>query len=279
MNWVGPRVEIERSTQSQAASQPSRFFFFVGRFAALHCPKLDMNPNHILNKTSEQSSCWAGLRLSGCGDSNPLFKSCGLANDQQNEATKDQLAKMVGADDVIGGKEFNELSKEEREQIIEEIHGVADLKIEEGPDLIERSMRNLDDELKRVTKYESRVAYERAAFLAPRLVKNRDFRLMFLRADIFDAKKAARRMTNYFQSKVELFGEDKLLKDITLEDLDEDDLATLMTGGFMLLPSKDRSGRTIMFVSQKYLKYKSWKNLVRHERRHLELVLLSIHVA
>ena len=237
-----------------------------------------MNPNHILNKTSEQSSCWAGLRLSGCGDSNPLFKSCGLANDQQNEATKDQLAKMVGADDVIGGKEFNELSKEEREQIIEEIHGVADLKIEEGPDLIERSMRNLDDELKRVTKYESRVAYERAAFLAPRLVKNRDFRLMFLRADIFDAKKAARRMTNYFQSKVELFGEDKLLKDITLEDLDEDDLATLMTGGFMLLPSKDRSGRTIMFVSQKYLKYKSWKNLVRHKRRHLELVLLSCHV-
>ena len=47
---------------------------------------------------------------------------------------------------------------------------------------------------------------------------------MFLRAERFDAPKAAIRLVNHFEGKLVLFGEDKLVKRITLDDLEEEDI-------------------------------------------------------
>ena len=86
---------------------------------------------------------------------------------------------------------------------------------------------------------------------------------MFLRAESFDARKAAKRMVKYFESKQLLFGKDKLVKRITYADLDADDKGALLSGGAQILRSKDQSGRTIFFISGKLGSFKTWQNQVR----------------
>jgi hypothetical protein len=63
-------------------------------------------------------------------------------------------------------------------------------------------------------------------------------RLMFLRAESYDSYTAASRMARFFDDKYELFGADKLTKDIALHDLDPDDLITFESGCFQVLPKK-----------------------------------------
>ena len=87
---------------------------------------------------------------------------------------------------------------------------------------------------------------------------------MFLRADVYDCVKAARRLVKHFEYKHQLFGEHRLVKTITLDDLDEDDMEMLLSGSAQFCThTKDRGGRTILFATQSAYKYKSWKNLVR----------------
>jgi hypothetical protein len=54
----------------------------------------------------------------------------------------------------------------------------------------------------------------------------------------------------HFQHKLDLFGIEKLAKRITLDDLDEDDKAALLSGSVHMLRQKDRSGRTVSFSIQ-----------------------------
>ena len=102
-----------------------------------------------------------------------------------------------------------------------------------------------------------RMAYSRS----PEYVDS--LKIGFLRAEVFNSKKAADRMVRFFENKLEYFGEDKLVKDITLDDLSEDDLETIHGGAVQILSTKDRAGRTVLFTNAKLLKYKHWKNLVR----------------
>jgi hypothetical protein len=78
-----------------------------------------------------------------------------------------------------------------------------------------------------------RPALERAIFLKPSIETDVTFKLMFLRADYYDASKAARRLAKYFEDKLHLFGEDKLVKKITLDDLSEEDMEVFQTCFFM----------------------------------------------
>jgi hypothetical protein len=79
---------------------------------------------------------------------------------------------------------------------------------------------------------------------------------------LFDAEKAARRFVRFFDYKLDLFGPERLVKDILLNDLDADDMDCLMTGSHLVLKEKDRGGRTIIFVSHANERYKSFVNLV-----------------
>jgi hypothetical protein len=71
---------------------------------------------------------------------------------------------------------------------------------------------------------------------------------MFLRADLYDAPKAADRMAKCFDLKCELFGEDKLVKRITVKDLSEEDLYFIRCGFQVCLSTKDPSGRPLFFL-------------------------------
>ena len=88
---------------------------------------------------------------------------------------------------------------------------------------------------------------------------------MFLRSCQFDVKFAALRMVGYFEKKAELFGVDKLAKDITLGDLEEPDRKALEAGGVQVLPSRDRAGRLVTFFSPALLKRHNVESRVRRK--------------
>lgn len=143
--------------------------------------------------------------------------------------------------DELQARTLNELSSGEREQILYEVHGVADV-VEEEPSFVQCRLAELDEAILKLSR---NTAYEQATLLAPDYVENVEFRLQFLRGDAFDVKTAATRMIAYFESKLELFGPEMLTKNVTLRDLDEESLNCLKTGFMQPLPIRDKSGRAI----------------------------------
>lgn len=143
--------------------------------------------------------------------------------------------------DALVARDMNELSLVEREEILNDVHGVSEIK-EESPSQIEQKLKELDTEIGLIT---SKDAYLQALGMSEAYVKDRNFRLKFLRADSFNVKNAANRMVRFFEQKMQIFGNTLLAKDITLADLDPSDLGVLRNGHLELLSERDRSGRQI----------------------------------
>jgi hypothetical protein len=143
-------------------------------------------------------------------------------------------------------KEMNELSVNEREKVCDDIHGVAEIPVE-APEFVAECVARFDQALTELPQKMRRKALERAFFLKPDLDKDTKFKLLFLRADYYDPFKAARRFAKYFEDKLALFGEAKLMKKITLDDLTEEDMEVFDAGFFVILPNKDAAGRPIWF--------------------------------
>lgn len=80
---------------------------------------------------------------------------------------------------------------------------------------------------------------------------DRDFRLGFLRAERFNAKKAATRILDFFDEKRALFGIDLLARKLRLEDLNEETIKVLESGFIQLLPGRDRAGRAVIVGTKK----------------------------
>jgi len=70
----------------------------------------------------------------------------------------------------------------------------------------------------------------------------------FLRCEGMDVEKAAQRFVNYWESRRELFGEEKYLMSMTLSGAVCDDLAALEAGWLCLLPKLDASGRQLLYM-------------------------------
>jgi hypothetical protein len=149
------------------------------------------------------------------------------------------------SDDVELAREMNELSVQEREHVLDDIHGVAQA-YEETPEFIAKCLEELDEHISKIPKPKRR-AYDRALFFKPTIQNDGNFKLMFLRADIYDPEKAAKRMVKYFEDKLQLFGEEKLAREIRLEDLTKEDMDVFSTGWCLELPHKDQVGRPIWF--------------------------------
>lgn len=168
-------------------------------------------------------------------------------NNNNNNEIDDDL--MTPADrqkkreiDNILSQAMKGLSFEERQEQQEILHGV-DQKIAEEETFIEASLQQLEFHL---AKIKSHSVYEVAERMDPNYVRARAFRIMFLRGNRYNVKKSADNMLHFFEVKSQLFGVEKLVKDITLEDLDEDDIAALKTGFLQLPGKKDSSGRIIL---------------------------------
>jgi hypothetical protein len=158
-------------------------------------------------------------------------------------------------------EELNKLSLVERQDILFDIHGVSDNAVDETPELVSRTSKKMDDFLKSL-KTE---AYDLAEAQSPEYLTSKPFRLMFLRAERFDAQNAAQRMIRFLEHKLELFGPTKLCKEITLDDLTPDDMECLENGHMQLMPVRDRSDRAVIAYIGNFMKYKTPANLVRRK--------------
>ncbi|KAL3928531.1 MAG: hypothetical protein SGBAC_012613, partial [Bacillariaceae sp.] len=132
---------------------------------------------------------------------------------------------------------FEQLQREQ-----EDFHGVADNSTQEGADAIGEKLQSMDAHLSRTkagTIYESAEAKDLA------YVSNRDFRMLFLKGNRYDPKAAAEQMIRYFDIKHNLFGDECLLREITTQDLNEDDIASILAGTIQMSSCPDSSGRLI----------------------------------
>lgn len=162
--------------------------------------------------------------------------------------------------DSLMAKELASMSLKERERVENDVHGIGDDVEDERPTLLDDCLAEMNlnlDEMKTGT------AYELAEKMNKGYVTSRDFRAMFIRADRWDTWEASERMIRFFELKRQLFGDEKLVKDIHLEDLDDDDMDSLRAGHHQLSPHKDSAGRLIVAGMLALRKFKSVENIVR----------------
>lgn len=156
--------------------------------------------------------------------------------------------------DSLLAKEFLSLSFHDRNAISEEIHGVSCLIPKESPELISESLKKLEHEIILISASD-KAMYELSQELygtknssqeGGSYVNDVDFRLKFLRLKLFDAAEAARKLVNFLDVVVELFGKYALQRPIRLKDFPEDEMQIIRAGNLQLLPFRDRSGRRII---------------------------------
>jgi len=154
---------------------------------------------------------------------------------------------MYESQDARLAYELNQLSFQERGILENDIHGIQPDSIKETPELLRGSLEQLSIELNSIPE-NNKTAYDLTQKLFPKTtyVNTDNFRLIFLRCDRFDARKAAQRIVGYLELIFLCFGEQGLELDIRVSDLDEESKQFLKGGGLQILPSRDRSGRRII---------------------------------
>lgn len=171
-----------------------------------------------------------------------------LAEDPYDQDEDENVVKIINTTmpdkvessfvDSLIAKQMSSLSMKEREQAYFDIHGISSTV--ETPEMIQQAYLELDQELSKLGEG----AYRKAEGINPSYVRDERLRLKFLRADRFDAKKAALRMARHFEAKLDLFGASKLCQDITQNDLKPGDLDSLVTC-VGHLPIRDSVGRLV----------------------------------
>ena len=98
--------------------------------------------------------------------------------------------------DAVLAKDLAQLSMQQRERVLEDIHGVLPVK-NEDPKFVHDCLVQVEHEISQMKHKEY---YSKALFLAPSRVKDDAFRLMFLRATDFDPIRAAKMIVTVSQS-------------------------------------------------------------------------------
>ena len=165
------------------------------------------------------------------------------------ELTFQASAPSIPTSNIESGSMINQemlkYNLSERNAIYEEVHGVGSLCPEENPLLIRNSLDRLDLELK-VLPAVQKESYEMSQRLLKTYVNEVDFRLRFLRADLFDPRKAARRMALFLDTARDFFGDYALERPIRLSDFTKKELKCMNLGRIQMLPYRDRGGRRIV---------------------------------
>jgi hypothetical protein len=149
--------------------------------------------------------------------------------------------------DELLSKQLRQLSFQDRQLINEEIHGVVCVCPEETPEMIHTSLEELSMALATIP---TKVGYDTAQTLFGNssYVNTNDFRLRFLRTELFDTKKAAIRLVKFLDLALEYYGVEALRRPIKLSDLAKDEMESLRAGNHQILPFRDRSGRKVVAI-------------------------------
>mmetsp|Transcript_4554 Transcript_4554/g.6731 ORF Transcript_4554/g.6731 Transcript_4554/m.6731 type:complete len:341 (-) Transcript_4554:70-1092(-) len=160
---------------------------------------------------------------------------------------------------------------EEREEAVRDLYA-AEEEIVESPQFIEDKLNELESEIDNI---EHKEAYDLGQFINQEYASDSHFRLMFLRADRFDARLAAKRMVKYFERKVELFGTEVAFRKLSFLDFSAEDRGNVEAGGIYLLPYPDEGGRKIIVTSRSHFQdfhHRNFNSILR-------LLWLIVHEA
>eukprot|EP00934_Nitzschia_sp_Nitz4_P000806 Nitzschia sp. Nitz4//scaffold421_size8708//1956//3476//NITZ4_009119-RA/size8708-augustus-gene-0.2-mRNA-1//1//CDS//3329551565//806//frame0 len=135
----------------------------------------------------------------------------------------------------------NALDPQERNQGLDDLHGVSD-STKESPELMLRLLNEFDREM--CVQQESTDAYKQALRMDETYV--RSLRIRYLRVADLDAREATARMARHFEFRKKYFGADKLVGDLSLNDLPLEDIHYHKMGFAQVLSERDRSGRAIL---------------------------------
>ncbi len=178
-------------------------------------------------------------------------------------ATAEAATKTEDVNEMLS-QELLKMSLLDRTDIQEEIHGVRCLSVKESPELLRKSLqefkKNLDAlpdfkkktylQILSVVQEEQKLQKEQK--LPPTkhyAIDDMDFRLRFLRAELFDSKRAVLRFLNYFDFVHEFWGFEVVSKrQVCLSDFSKEELKFFKKGYFQLLPFRDRSGRRVIVI-------------------------------
>jgi hypothetical protein len=151
-------------------------------------------------------------------------------------------------------RELDQLPVSEREKVWADFSGDTKLSAftsgVEDPNDMDGHLMKLHDEIAKVS---DKKAFEQAQKASPEYTDSREFRLGFLRTDQFDAQAAAQRITQHFEQKKQLFGEESIGREILLSDLSPCEQEILQSGLFQPLAEPDKGGRQILFFWYKAL--------------------------
>lgn len=227
------------------------------------------------------------MRMLGCSGNSTAADSCNHGMIRSNKRSMNDLKLFAEDDDVtmstlddseqfmaldeqgssflFGGnetahclqRELKRLPMAIQEKVGQDMVGIV---ADDGTTITPESFEVFETEIQQIPE---KAAYDMAVKISPDYVQSNRFRLMFLRACQGDAKKAAKRITRHFSTKLNLFGSEKLVKDIELSDLDEYDMEALQSGGFQVLPKRDLAGRNVLFGRYTAMKYREIKNMLR----------------
>eukprot|EP00533_Pseudo-nitzschia_delicatissima_P011848 CAMPEP_0197278310 /NCGR_PEP_ID=MMETSP1432-20130617/18458_1 /TAXON_ID=44447 /ORGANISM="Pseudo-nitzschia delicatissima, Strain UNC1205" /LENGTH=478 /DNA_ID=CAMNT_0042744663 /DNA_START=79 /DNA_END=1515 /DNA_ORIENTATION=- len=142
-------------------------------------------------------------------------------------------------------KDFAKLSIDHRSQIAQEIDGTHCMAIEETPVLLESSLANLAVELKSIS-YKKKVGYNKSQKLPKTYINDPNFRLRFLRSQLFDVREAATRLVRYCDFVLDLFGTFALERQIERNDFSKKEMKWMLKGYIQLMPFRDQSGRRVI---------------------------------
>lgn len=149
--------------------------------------------------------------------------------------------------DSMLAQELHKLSFQDRSRIEEEIHGVQSVAGDETPEMVGSALDAFQYELGRLRSAQKE-AYEVATVMDSKYVQDRDFRLKYLRAALFDPKKAALMFCKYLDLLYRYYGPQTLLRPLRYDDLGKAEQDKLRVGNMQVLPSRDRAGRLVVLT-------------------------------
>ncbi|MGK3745481.1 MAG: hypothetical protein ACI90V_012342 [Bacillariaceae sp.] len=220
-------------------------------------PEINNSADFFLNQTSYVNNGRQRLRRRNNNNSNNKPKRPPKNNNKSSKKNKndndDDLSSLIAS-------ELTKMSLEDREKVLEEVHGVVSDE-DEDPEEISKLLVQVKDELKRI-RYKQ--AYEKAAFNSNSYVTDPEFVLMFLRADNYQPRPAAMRLVEHFKYKLELFGEDTLVRDIMYSDLTDGDKSVLHSSFVQMSQLTDQAGRPIVICNMSEFLNTNLNNMVRN---------------
>ena len=191
-------------------------------------------------------------------------------------STKERIDEVPSSDRVLL-EELQEMSSAERTKVEEEIHGVSTFAVAEDSETTVEGLVSLEKEIRAIRQEvllspgqlsSSGDSYDESIWsylgvneeissasvmpsnnqkrLLYSYVFHRDFRLKFLRADLYDAKKAAHRYLRCVECLLKYYGTYALQRPLMYEDLGKECQDAAKAGFVQILPSRDRAGRLIV---------------------------------